>query len=99
MLAVFLTAELVVLRTVLRVDDLHAATDFTFDNRPARDDVVELDAVVLAPDIAEPVPDIAAQNERIVGRVAIRVFVGDEAKEGNGREYCRLTESRLLARF
>src|SRR3990172_1535793 len=35
-----------------------------------RDQVDQLHAVVLGPDIAEPVPDIAAQHERIIGRLA-----------------------------
>ena len=74
---------------------MHAATAFAFDNRSACDDVLEFNAFVFLPDIAEPVPDIAAQNERIVGRVAIRVFVGDEAKERNGREF-HLFEGHLV---
>jgi hypothetical protein len=72
---------------LLRVDDLHSASAFAFGNWPACDDVFEFDAVVFVPDFTKPVPDIAAQNERIVRRVAIRVFVCDEANEGNGREF------------
>ena len=50
------------------------ATAFAFDNWPEREDVFQFDAFVFIPDITKPVPDIAAQNERIVRRVAIRVY-------------------------
>jgi len=48
------------------------------------DDVGQLDAVVLAPDIGEPVPDIAAQHERIVGGLVMDALVGDEFEERDG---------------
>src|SRR6516164_8250804 len=48
------------------------------------DDVGQLDAVVLAPDIGEPVPDIASQYERIVGGLVMDALVGDEFEEGDG---------------
>src|SRR5207237_10911959 len=44
-----------------------------FPGRPRRrrlrrsDDVGQLDAIVLAPDVGEPMPDIAAQHEGVVG--------------------------------
>src|SRR5215467_13792709 len=46
-----------------------------------RHEVGQLDAVVLGPDVAQPVPDIAAQHERISGGVAVRLLVGDEGEE------------------
>ena len=44
-------------------------------------EVGQLDAVVLGPDIAEPVPHIAAQHERIRCRFAARPLVGDEGDD------------------
>src|ERR1700722_13150499 len=62
-------------------NDLHARSA---GSSPAHsDNVVELDAVVLAPDVAEPVADITAQHERVVRGVAFQVLVGDEGEEGH----------------
>ena len=47
-----------------------------------RHDVQQLDAIELGPDVAEPVPHVAAQHERIVFRLALRAFVGDEDTNG-----------------
>src|SRR5579864_6682903 len=72
---------------LLRVaDHLHARAAARRRRAGGGDDVVELDAVVFAPDIAEPVPDIAAQHERIVGGIALLVLVGDEGEERNRGE-------------
>ena len=69
-------------------DDLHArpARLLRLLRRRGGDDVVELDAVVLAPDVAEPVPDVTAQHKGIVRRLALRAFVGDEGEERNRGE-------------
>ena len=48
-----------------------------------RHHVDQLDAVELGPDVAEPVPDIAAQHERIVGGLAVGRLVGDERDIGH----------------
>ena len=42
------------------------------------DEIGQLDAVVLGPDIAEPVPHIAAQHEGIGGGLSALLLVGDE---------------------
>src|SRR5262245_47717806 len=54
--------------------------------------VGEADAVVLGPDIAEPMMDIAPEHERIGAGVATPLLIGDERRERNGREihlFCR----------
>ena len=50
-------------------------------------EVLELDAIVLVPHLAEPVSDIAAQNERVTGRVAFLVLVGNEGGERDGGKF------------
>src|SRR5271157_2645984 len=48
------------------------------------DDLGQLDAVELAPDIGEPVADIAAQHEGIVRGIVMDALVGDEFEERDG---------------
>ena len=45
------------------------------------DEIGQLDAVELAPDIGEPVPDIAAQHEGIIRGLVVLALVGDEFEE------------------
>jgi hypothetical protein len=53
----------------------------------AGNDVLELDAIVLLPHLAEPVSNISAQNERVISYFAAPVpLVGDKGGEGDGDE-------------
>src|ERR1700745_2770153 len=49
----------------------------SFDRRGVQQ-IEQLPALLSGPDIAEPMPDIAAQDERVVGGLALGVFVGNE---------------------
>src|SRR6202035_4561263 len=49
-------------------------------------DLGDADAIVFGPDIAEPMTDITAQHERISGRLAVALLVGDEGHEWHRRE-------------
>ena len=72
-------------RRVRRLGDLRARTA-----GPAAgvgNDVLELDAIVLLPYLAEPVSDVAAQNERVTGRLAFLVLVGNEGGERDGGKF------------
>src|SRR4029077_13206401 len=56
-----------------------------FHFRP--DQIGQLDAIVFAPDVAQPVPNIAAQHEGVVRRLPLGVLVGDEGHEGLARHF------------
>ena len=51
------------------------------------DQIGELDAVEFGPDIAQPMPDIAAQHERIVRGLVARTLVGDKFEERNRGDF------------
>jgi len=47
------------------------------------DDIGQSDAVIFAPDMREPVADIAAQDERIIRGLVRRASAGDEFEKGD----------------
>src|SRR5689334_13052538 len=49
----------------------------------SRGEFRQLHPVVFAPDIAQPVADIAAQHEGIIRGLAAPILVGDKGEEGN----------------
>ena len=73
-------------RRCIGADRIRPAARRPFAGRSRRHHVDQLDAVELGPHIAEPVPDIAAQHERIVGGLAVARLVGDERDVGHRRE-------------
>src|SRR5262249_2163583 len=80
----------------VRLDDLRART--AGRGAGVSNDVLELDAIVLVPHLGEPVSDIAAQNERVSGRVAFLVLVGNEGGERDGGKLYFLVGSLIKLR-
>ena len=66
------------LRRIRNLDDRSRPADRWLRGFPCFHDVGEPDAVVLGPDVAEPMMDIAPEHERIRGGVAAPLLVGDE---------------------
>ena len=71
-------------RRFRRLDDLHART--ARRGAAVGNDVLELDAIVLLPHLAQPVSNITALNERVIGCLTVLVLVGDKGDEGDGSD-------------
>src|SRR3982075_1479992 len=59
------------------------------------DQVSQLDTVEFAPDMGEPMADIAAQDERIVRGLVVDTFVGYKFQERHGGDF-DLLEGHLV---
>ena len=55
--------------------------------RFAGNDAFELDALVLIPHLTEPMPNISAQNKRVISRFAALALISNKGGEGDRGEF------------